>query len=489
MIRVRYYNKYKYYHYNNNNVVMKTMTNIRSISSSSTTTTTTTTTTTNNNNRRYPFTSIGFSGAGFLGAYHCGVSSCLLKHHYLLQPMERIITTTTTTTTNNNSTTNNSTTNNKVLYPPILTGVSAGSIISSAISIGVSTNDAMDVLYEINTRTNTKSNIIFNSLTPGFSLVDQVEDLLYNSFRLALGGSSIDMTVDSNSGGGSGSYEDYDNELLMNRISHGSLLHIGLSDKRKMKQYIQSNLLRNNNNNNNNNNNIYQQEQNQYQQEQYQNPMNVIKNIKGNRNLYVYVNQYRNLKDIVSACILSSYIPIGTGPLRTGNNSNSNNNNKNENDNGAVRRAFETMKEMEYLGFVKDSITGEPIIQKHHDIRKEEDDDEEEDDEKEEEESYFLDGGLVNMFPSIDQSTLMVTPLHCIFSNNPYIAPKAMSENNRYVDFDDEVSIGMNMQNMKAAMKMLRSSDPSYLDEKFCEGYDDATRFLKERNLLTVFTL
>ena len=465
---------------------MKTMSNIRSISSSTTTTTTANTTTSNSstntssNHRTYPFTSIGFSGAGFLGAYHCGVSSCLLKHHYLLQPMERIP----SSTTNTSSTT---TTNNKVLYPPILTGVSAGSIISSAISIGVSTNDAMDVLYEINKRTNTKSNILFNSLTPGFSLVDQVEDLLYNSFRLALGGSSIDMNSGS-SGSSSSSYEDYDNELLMNRISHGSLLHIGLSDKRKMKQYIQSNLLRNNMN-------ILSQPQEptqqQQQQNQYQHPMNVIKNIKGNRNLYVYVNQYRNLKDIVSACILSSYIPIGTGPLRTGTNSNSNNinNNSNENDNGAVRRAFETMKEMEYLGFVKDGITGEPIIQKHHDIRKEEGEDDD-DDIEEEEESYFLDGGLVNMFPSIDQSTLMVTPLHCRFSNNPYIAPKAISENNnRYVDIDDEVSIGMNMQNMKAAMKMLRSSDPSYLDEKFREGYDDATRFLKERNLLTVFTL
>ncbi len=58
--------------------------------------------------------SIGFSGAGFLGVYHLGVAACLLKHGYLLNPMERV------------KQDDDDRKKKQISFPPILTGVSAG---------------------------------------------------------------------------------------------------------------------------------------------------------------------------------------------------------------------------------------------------------------------------------------------------------------------------------------------------------------------------
>lgn len=42
----------------------------------------------------------------------------------------------------------------------------------------------------MNQRTKEESNVILSSFTPGFSLVDQVNDLLMDAMQVALGGSS-----------------------------------------------------------------------------------------------------------------------------------------------------------------------------------------------------------------------------------------------------------------------------------------------------------
>ena len=78
-------------------------------------------------------------------------------------------------------------------------------------------------------RTNTKSNVILNSLTPGFSLLDQVEDVMMNAMQVALGGSADNPN-------------DYDNDLLMNRIDHGRLLRIGITDTRDFASNMRKNI-------------------------------------------------------------------------------------------------------------------------------------------------------------------------------------------------------------------------------------------------------
>jgi hypothetical protein len=340
-------------------------------------------------------------------------------------------------------------TNKSLTKPPILTGVSAGAIVSAAVSAGVKSDDAMDVLYEINRRTESKSNALLSSFTPGFSLVDQVEDLLLMSLQEALGGSKD-------------SIGDYDNDLLLNRIDSGRLLYIGLMDKRGLVDNVKNS---------------------KFSRELL---------VKGNRNMYVNVTQYRDLKDVVSAAILSSYVPVGTGPLNSG---------VDNTENTAVKHAFETVKEMEQLGYLKHGVTGDTIGKGvGNDFANDVDHSDSINDESERdldhdrdssatssENSYYWDGGIVNMFPSVDKSTVMVAPLNCIFSPNPFITPKAESKKPNYINVDDKVSVGMNMQNAKLMAKMLRHSDPSYLEGMFRSGYDDTNRFLKEKGLLRVF--
>ena len=202
-------------------------------------------------------------------------------------------------------------------------------------------------------------------------------------------------------------------------------------------------------------------------------------------NMYVYASKYRDLKDVVSAAILSSYIPLGTGPLRPSSSS------AVHDGNTVVKQSFDTVKEMEKLGFLNNGITGEPtntnIVVGAGDAGTRAGDDGNKHDTTLEE-CYFLDGGLVNMFPIIDKTTITVTPLNCT-SSNPIIAPKALtSDDPYYINMDDQVNMGMNMQNMKLLTKMLRSSDPSYFDEKFREGYDNTHQLLKDEDLLTVFS-
>ena len=331
---------------------------------------------------RFRISSISFSGAGFLGCYHAGVYSCLLKHGYLLQPLERI---------GQDSNT----------PAPVLTGVSAGALISAAISAGVTPEDAMNVVLNVAMKTKEKGGFL-DVLKPGFSLVDELDGLELQ-MQKALGGS------DDTPG-------DYDNELLMNRIQQGSLLHVGLADRDKLSLSTPSE----------------------------------------NVNAYVYVDQYRNLKDVISACILSSYVPVGTGPM-----------DENDVKNVAVKRAWKDVSAMEELRFLKDGITKSPVVKEPQ------------------EKLRYLDGGLAKMFPEIDKFTLMVSPLGGRFQN-PYIAPKVESGVDVYVS--DRILIKGNLQNLIALHQMAMSSSPEKLQEKFRNGYDDTLEFLDDNSLLSVFT-
>ncbi len=337
---------------------------------------------------RFRIPSLSFSGAGFLGAYHAGVYSCLLKHGYLLKPLER--------SSDGNG------------CSPVLTGVSAGALISAGISVGVTPEDAMNFILTIAKKTQEKGGFL-DVLKPGFSLIDEVDKKFEFEMQKALGGSAE-------------SPGDYDNELLMNRIKNGkSKLLIGLTDRRKFR----------------------------FQGKQH-----------GSMKSYVYADEFRNIKDINSACILSSYIPLGTGPLDF----------EKETKNTAVKYAWDHVQVMEHLGFLKD-FSGNSIIPE----------------DKGEGSLKYLDGGLSNMFPCIDKSTIIVSPISGVFSNNKFIAPKAPTTTMPNFELSDGVEIGINSQNVLAMYQMARSSGPQVLNEKFRDGFDDAKKFLDENNLLTVF--
>ena len=88
--------------------------------------------------------SFGFSGAGFLTAYHLGVADCLLKHGVLPKLGELP----------------------KDKTSPILTGVSGGALVASAISIGIRPEDGMKETIDIAKRARQQGGLL-DHLRPG----------------------------------------------------------------------------------------------------------------------------------------------------------------------------------------------------------------------------------------------------------------------------------------------------------------------------------
>ena len=95
------------------------------------------------------FPSISFSGAGFLGCYHVGVSACLVKHGYLLAPGEA---------PSYSSSTNDN--------PPILLGASAGALACAGNMAGVSSQDSMDIVLKLAQMTRNEGGVM-DAFRPG----------------------------------------------------------------------------------------------------------------------------------------------------------------------------------------------------------------------------------------------------------------------------------------------------------------------------------
>jgi len=333
---------------------------------------------------RKAITSIGFSGAGFLTCYHLGVADCLLQHGILLKGGE---------------TPSSSLAQQTPLMT--LTGVSGGALCAAGLAVGVSPEEGMNTVLHITNKTTQQGRL--DALTPGYSLIDQVEVNFTNSLQQALGGN------------------DYDVELLQERLKC-SRLRIGFTDRR------------------------------------------VFPPFANNTRAYFYIDEFRNVNDIVAACILSSYIPFVTGP-GTG---------SLDTRNLAVKRAKDRIHEMVQLGFVKNGDTNEPVQpQQEASFFKDRE--------------YFWDGGLVNVFPIVDESTVIVTPLAARFSPNPYISP-AIEDSNILptVKFDARSEVYLNMANMETLRQMTLSSDDSVLEKRFAQGYDDARYVVVCGSLYTV---
>ena len=172
---------------------------------------------------------------------------------------------------------------------------------------------------------------------------------------------------------------------------------------------------------------------------------------------------------------------MGTGPLEF----------ENDTKNLAVKRAWENLQDMEKCGFLKHGLTGNPVEIKNQANEEKRNSVEEfhKNDKRSTKKLRYLDGGLVNMFPDIDESTVVVSPVSGKFSN-PFIAPCSSigAVNFPDVKISNTVQIGVNAQNLVALYQMARSSSPEVLDDKFRDGYDDAKRFLNDNNLLNVFS-
>ena len=341
---------------------------------------------------RNQISSFGFSGAGFLACYHLGVAHCLLQQGILPEA--------------------GSVRREDDGRPPvILAGVSGGALIAAAVSAGVHPDDGMDAVLQVAKRTRQAGRL--DALQPGFSLIDVAEEYFSPLLRQAV--------------------QD-DPDYFLQRIDHGRLLRIGLTDRR------------------------------------------VFPPIGNNPAAFCFVDQYQSIDDVISACTLSSYVPGLTGPAWG----------SLYERHSAVVRATQHLRGMIAAGSVKQGATGKPIpplSSVHHS-------------EGVQGREICWDGGLVNGFPHVDEHTVIVSPLAGNFTHDsitPSLDYVDESSNNdkkspRALVVNDCAQIHLTTANAQTLRCMVLSSDDGVLQERFMQGYDNAYKFLDKRNLLSVYS-
>ena len=398
--------------------------------------------------RMYSGHSYGLSGAGFLGSYHVGVFACLFKHG--LVPDPRV----------------------DPEAMPYITGVSAGSMVAAATFAGVEPEvDGMNVVLAAarKTRELTKASstetrlpitVSLDVFTPGFSLIDIVEGSFREALAKSLGGYCETDEC------GNMKICDVDPELFARRFPKGRL-RIGLTDRRELMLPL---------------------------------PLPVSRQLSRS---YKYVDEFRDLDDVVSCAMLSSYIPGVTGlfnlqeklPPYIGDILNSDAVTTLSNTESATGdkldvsvRSGRRLEEMEREGLVKHGTSGEPVsnlvgASQPNRI------------------NNYWDGGIADVFPTFDGNTTIVSPISGRFDTNPAICPELRPSSSMdpglgflhkalrpYLP-DEPITfrhcakseLGLTSGNAKSAIQMIFSSSDDELVLKFKEGYDDASRFLRER--------
>lgn len=342
-----------------------------------------------------------------------------------------------------------------------------------------------------------ETTIPLDALTPGLSLIDQVESPFREELVRAMGGYCImdDVT-------GKITLHDIDPEIFARRV-HPGLLRIGLTDKRGL----------------------------------WPTPVGTLR--QRFMDSYCYVDSYRDIEDVIACSMLSSYVPGLTGSLvkddlpafLSGLLSNDNDNkigskkegsaSNNSNRNDTTVRAGLRLNEMTNLGMVKHGSTGLPVTG----IREVESDNNAENNS-----TLYWDGGIVDVFPTINDHTVVISPLNGLYDPNPSICPlmpdeelcddsdstndnnqkqqqqftsnTASTQMNNSILFNylrpylpstfrhcQKSQLGFNRKNANAALRMMFSSDDDELYSRFRGGYDDARRFLNDRGQLSVFSV
>lgn len=233
---------------------------------------------------------------------------------------------------------------------------------------------------------------------------------------------------------------DVDEECALRRIDFGRLLHIGLTDSRAFPRF------------------------------------------RRNPDAYLYVDHYDSLEEVLSACILSSYIPGLTGPIMA---------NTTMQRHGAVKRANKILLKMLDKGSIKTTY-GIPVKRpenswmnsKSHNGVVTYDDTEDFHNS-----IMFWDGGLVNVFPVINMDTCIVTPFTGFFTN-PTISPSSSSKIPHGVV---ELSSSFRrptlcLENLRTIRYIAFSSESLALETWFEQGYNDASTFLNRHNVNPYFS-
>lgn len=391
------------------------------------------------------FPSIGFSGAGFLVSYHLGVVSALTDHGilprqpicYTVPPSHPSGATLATHTHDSDTTTGTEI---------VLTGVSAGSIVAASVLAGMDPIAiGMPAVSQVSARVRDASHPILDTLQPGLSLIDVVDQVFAPLLRDAVVRDCV------------GEEEKTNAEAAFVRRANRQL-RIGLTDRR------------------------------------------VFPPVGYNPAAVLTVDKYRNLDDVWAACILSSYVPGVTGPALG---SHAAQNLAVERamhvmsemiQHGCVKRGLtkerltiDNETEKVYSGSNNKTNTTAFSWMKSGLGRNRE---------------ICWDGGLVNAFPVIDKNTLIVSPIAACFHGHASISPAISYGDKQQYPTNDRnksephsilepllppsvrvsplVNVHLTAANITTFLsRMMFSSNDDFLERKFRQGYHNATCFVQ----------
>ena len=138
-------------------------------------------------------------------------------------------------------------------------------------------------------------------------------------------------------------------------------------------------------------------------------------------------SEFESAEHVLAAAVLSSYIPFGTGPLLPGF----------QQPATAVGRAS--------------SLVGN-----------------------------YVDGGLIDQFPVLDDHTVSVAPFIGRFGRE-YICPPSSSPAARHVTLDGRVFIEVSLRNLKAGKDAALAPTQEGIDQAFADGYDHTEAWLASK--------
>ena len=308
--------------------------------------------------------------------------------------------------------------------------------MAAAVAAGVDPDVGMQTALAVAQRTCQEG--FLNSLSPGFSLLDQVEQLILKDIEDAVHN---------------------DNELLMQRLNKQCSLRIGLTNR------LATPFFR-------------------------------------NPDAYCYVDQYRDAEDVVAACILSSFIPGVTATLsgKSITIQDASNRLLEMIELGLVKKKEHTTTGRQRVVALKPSDFDNKLHLSNDELDSSETKSRKSSGFPAFVDGGLSNGfpivdsntivvtpicGVFDPNPSISPSPntavfqrLLQRQSWCSSSSN-----KREEHNCVLFEINHRVKVCGNRQNLDAFRRLFLSSDDAVLQERFAQGYDDAKRFLSDYNL------
>ncbi|GMH64937.1 hypothetical protein TrST_g9655 [Triparma strigata] len=280
-----------------------------------------------------------------------------------------------------------------------LCGSSAGSLVSAGVLCGLTVDDTMPIVSRCAKKAREAG--VLTSLTPGFSLVDVLDPILREAMKEALERQGV-------------TGNDVDG-FIRERVN-GDRLRVFVTDPSKFTH-------------------------------------------PGHFGSHALVNDFSSLEHLLSACILSSYVPVGTGPMIPEPGS-------------TVDKAFKFMEDK----WVKRMKKGDGWT-----VGGDDEDGLEDVSPK----KKWWDGGLAVMFPKIDSRTIMVSPVSIRSKTNIVICPRWIGDDSKGVNIGSRGLIAnTSWENAVGAKNMLYATEDEEYEKIFNEAYDDARRVCEENSLV-----